>query len=225
MNFSIFDLYESEVKKDASLHYPYTYPNPPRFHARISTPDSVSWEDTEVSKPKPSIKPPHTAIKPPPHLHQSLNEFVPECYLDIDTEPSSLHMLIKERWQTWKPPQEYRVVKSSASLKPSLSKIVVRRDSKKYLIERLNEARKTSIGTIHQKGVFSSLQTKPAVTRLPKVNNSEIRAYLRIKGEEGVRTVLAGRSLSHENTVEKKRSTCLSVFPARGKKPGLRPTF
>lgn len=222
MNFSIFDLYASEVEKDASLHYPYTYPNPPRFRARISTPDSVSWEDTEVSKPKPSIKPPHTAVKPPLNLHQSLNEFVPECYLDIDTEPSSLHILIKERW---KPPQEFRVVKSLGSLKPSLSKIVVRRDSKKYLIERLNQARKTSIGTIHQKGVISSLQTKPAVTRLPKVNNSEIRPYLRSKVEEGVRTVLAGRSSSHENTAEKKRSTCLSVFPTRGKKPDLRPTF
>ena len=216
MNFSIFDLYASEAGKDASLHYPYTYPNPPHFHARVSTPDSVSWEDTEDSVRKPSIKPSQTAVNPPLKLHQSFNEFVPECYLDTDTEPSSLDTLIRERWQTWKSPQEFRVVKSFARLKPSFSKIVVRKDTKKALIERLNEARKNSAGAIHQKGVFSSLRTRPVAARLPQVNNTEIRPYLRAKGEEGARKLLAEMSLSHENRAEKKRSTCLSVFPARG---------
>lgn len=221
MNFSIFDLYASEAQKGEShlkpaLH-PYTYPS--HSHARVSTPDSISWEDLEDSKRKPSTLPPHTAIKPRP-IHQSLNEFVPECYLGTDPEPSSLDTLIKERWQTWKSPHELRVVKSLAGLKPNFSKTLVKKDSKKGLIERLNEARKTTTGTIHQKGVFSSLHTKPVVTRLPKV-----RTYLRTKGEEEARTALVERSLSHENRAEKKRSTCLSVFPARGKKPGLRPTF
>jgi len=211
MNFSIFDLYGSELGRNATLHYPYTYPQPPH-HSHISSPDSITWEDTEEIPRKPPFKITPTEVETPLNFPQQSHKFVPECYLETDSKPST-PVLVKEPGPVCKWPHDLRLVRSLVTLKPALSKLATRKEPRRRLAVGWTNSAQLSSSVTYSHHTLPQLQQKPGVRNdLPRLRTN---AGLRVKTKQ------LGRSFSHEVEVEKKRS----VVPSAARKHYIRQTL
>lgn len=191
------------------MHHPYTYPQPPcRDH--ISSPDSITWEDMEEMPIKQSIKVTVAKHETLQSFPSSFNEFVPDCYLETDSEPSA-PVPIKESGPVWKWPHDLRLVRSIAELKPVQSKLARRKEAKRRFAVGWADPAKLSTSVSYPQ------HTLPPLPPKPMRRQNEVQR-LRTKTGLGMKTQLLDTSVSREEEANKKRS----VFPLAVRKPSLR---